>query len=189
MLFRRSLRHGRTLVAVAIAGFTLTLGACAGSTSTPGAVAESKPTAGAAAAPATTEVAAVQPERRPTRPPNPLVLERNQYVDNIWSVVPDDGNAHVRLTFRLDGKRFPGRLSFASEFVFRAIDRENERMVNVGLNPNLNGRWVYEGLPPGTYDLLLVGSRRFAGWEWEQSNVTVDANTAPEFVITLAVPE
>ena len=114
-----------------------------------------------------------------------MALKVGEYTDNVWEIVPDNGTANVRLAFRLNGRSFAGKLTLVSEFVFRAIDKETQQMANVGLNPNLNGRWLFEGLAPGTYDMAVIGSRRFAGWEWRKEGVVIDANSAPVFELDL----
>lgn len=52
-------------------------------------------------------------------------------------------------------------------------------------NPNSNGRWVYEDLEPGSYQLSIRGNGRSEGWTGSRDAVTVAAGDAPLVVIDL----
>ena len=54
-----------------------------------------------------------------------------------------------------------------------------------GFNPNSNGRWVYEGLEPGTYEIFIEGTDKLKGWQWSKEKVTVKAGDSPLFEIDL----
>ena len=129
--------------------------------------------------------------RRPNQPndvrapPSRMALKVGEYIDKTWEVVPDNDTATVRLQFRLEERPFAGKISMMSEFVFRAIDEENERFYNVGLNPNLNGRWLIENVTPGTYKVHVIGNGRFAGWTWEREALSIEPNTAELYELDL----
>ena len=82
-----------------------------------------------------------------------------------------------------DGEPFAGKVSIMGEFSFRAVSRSTH---TTGFNPNGNGRWVYEGLEPGTYEIFIEGTDKFKGWQWSKKGVTVKAGISPLFEIDLS---
>lgn len=103
-------------------------------------------------------------------------------MDEVWDQAPEDGMANIRILLTRDGAPFPGRVSIYGEFGFRAQARMQHHQ---GFNSNANGRWVYEGLDPGTYAVTVEGSDRFEGFEWSRE-VTVAAGEAP--ILEIALP-
>ncbi len=103
-------------------------------------------------------------------------------VDEKWEQAPEEGTANIRILMLKDGKPFAGKVSIHTDFSFRAISRWHHSQ---GLNPNSNGRWIYEGLEPGTYKIEIEGFNEFKGWNWEKEGVEVKAGDAPLFEISL----
>ena len=81
-----------------------------------------------------------------------------------------------------DGELFAGKVSIMGEFSFRAVD---EYTHTTGFNTNSNGRWVYEGLEPGTYEIFIEGTDKFKDWQWIKEGVTIKAGDSPLFEINL----
>jgi hypothetical protein len=105
-------------------------------------------------------------------------------IDRVWDRAPAEGKANLRFLVRRNGQPFAGKVSIRTEFGFSARG-ERGRYVTQGFNPNGNGRWVYEGLEPGTYSLSIEGTGRFEGWKWSRESVTVAAGDVPSFGIDL----
>ncbi len=125
---------------------------------------------------------ASQPMPRPTSSEERLAKRLWERVDKNWEIKPEEGTANIRILLTKDGKPFEGKLSIHTEFIFSAQGRMTH---NQGFNPNTNGRWIYEELDPGTYDLIIKGLGRFEGWEWRRSGVQVAAGETSLFEIDL----
>jgi hypothetical protein len=69
------------------------------------------------------------------------------------------------------------------EFSFRAVSRSTH---TTGFNPNSNGRWVYDGFEPGTYEIIIEGTDKIKNWQWSKKNVTVKAGDSILFEIDLS---
>ncbi len=104
-------------------------------------------------------------------------------MDTVWDQEPEDGMANIRFLITRGDVPFSGKVSIYTEFSFRAVQHGGQS--TQGFNPNENGRWVYEDLEPGQYELHVVGSERFEGFTWTE-HVTVAAGDKPIFEI--AVP-
>ena len=105
-----------------------------------------------------------------------------QQIDTIWEQEPEEGTANIRILMLKDEEPYAGKVSIHTDFSFRAISRGQHSQ---GFNPNSNGRWVYEGLEPGTYKLEIEGFNEFENWGWEKDSVKVEAGDAPLFKISL----
>ena len=105
-------------------------------------------------------------------------------IDRVWSRKPKEGKANLRFLLKQAGRPFAGLVDIRAELNFSARGGRG-LYVTQGFNPNANGRWVYEDLEPGTYDLLIQGSGRFDGWEWHREAVEVVAGQAPLFEVDL----
>lgn len=105
-------------------------------------------------------------------------------IDTKWEATPAEDSANLRFLMKKDGRPFAGKTSIYGEFSFRALQHGSTH--HQAFNPNKNGRWVYEDLEPGTYDLVIEGSGQFAGWEWRKNSVSISAGEAPLFEIDLA---
>jgi len=105
-----------------------------------------------------------------------------EQIDEIWDQGPEDGMANIRILMLKDGEPYSGKVSIFTEFSFRAKSRS---IHSQGFNPNSNGKWIYEGLPPGTYSLVIEGLEKFEGWIWTKESVTVNAGDKPLFEINL----
>ncbi|MBT8383634.1 MAG: carboxypeptidase regulatory-like domain-containing protein [Ignavibacteriaceae bacterium] len=104
-------------------------------------------------------------------------------IDEIWDQSPDKGLANIRISMTKDGEPFAGKVSILTDFLFRAEQRGSQS--SQGFNPNSNGRWVYEGLQPGTYKLVIEGINDFESWQWNKEGITVSAGDTPLFEISL----
>lgn len=103
-------------------------------------------------------------------------------IDQIWDQTPENGKANIRILMLKDGEPFAGDVSIHTDFSFMASGRFHHTQ---GFNPNSNGRWVYEGLAPGTYTIELTGFNEFEGWTWKKEGVKVEAGDAPLLKISL----
>ena len=106
-----------------------------------------------------------------------------EWMDTIWDQEPEEGLANIKILMTKDGEPFAGKVSIMGEFSFRAVSRSTH---TTGFNPNSNGRWVYEGLEPGTYEIFIEGTDKFKDWQWSKESVTVKAGDSPLFEIDLS---
>jgi len=106
-----------------------------------------------------------------------------EWMDTIWNHEPEEGLTNIKILMTKDGEPFAGKVSIMGEFSFRAV---NEYTHTTGFNPNSNGRWVYEGLEPGTYNIIIEGTDKFKDWQWSKDSVTVKAGDSPLYEIDLS---
>ena len=106
-----------------------------------------------------------------------------EWIDTIWDQEPEEGLANIKILMTKDGEPFAGKVSIMGEFSFRAVSRSTH---TTGFNPNNNGRWVYEGLEPGTYHIFIEGTDNFNYWQWIKEGVTIKAGDSPLFEINLS---
>ena len=104
------------------------------------------------------------------------------WMDTSWDQEPVEGLSNIRILMTKDGEPFAGKVSIMGEFSFRAVSRSTH---TTGFNPNSNGRWVYEGLEPGTYEIFIEGTEKFKDWQWNKKGVTVKAGDSLLFEINL----
>jgi len=100
------------------------------------------------------------------------------HIDAIWEQPPAEDLANLRFLFHRTGSPFAGKVQMETELQFHARTRGGIQ-IHQGFNPNRNGRWVYENLEPGRYDLEIVGNGRFQGFVWRALGVDVGPNQAP----------
>ena len=105
-----------------------------------------------------------------------------EWMDTIWNHEPEEGLTNIKILMTKDGEPFAGKVSIMGEFSFRAV---GEFTHTTGFNPNSNGRWVYEGLEPGTYHIIIEGTKMFKALQWSKDSVTVKAGDSPLFEIDL----
>jgi len=106
-----------------------------------------------------------------------------EWIDTIWDQEPEEGLANIKILMTKDGELFAGKVSIMGEFSFRAV---GEYTHTTGFNTNSNGRWVYEGLEPGTYEIFIEGTDEFKDWQWSKEGVTIKAGDSPLFEINLS---
>ncbi|MCH6574873.1 MAG: hypothetical protein IH795_06670 [Bacteroidetes bacterium] len=106
-----------------------------------------------------------------------------EWMDTIWDQEPEEGLANIKILMTKDGEPFAGKVSIMGEFSFRAV---GEYTNTTGFNTNNNGRWVYEGLEPGTYHIFIEGTDKFKDWQWIKEGVTIKAGDSPLFEINLS---
>ena len=106
-----------------------------------------------------------------------------EWMDTIWNHEPEEGLTNIKILMTKDGEPFAGKVSIMGEFSFRAV---GEFTHTTGFNPNSNGRWVYEGLEPGTYHVIIEGTKMFKDLQWSKDSVTVKAGDSPLYEIDLS---
>lgn len=111
-----------------------------------------------------------------------LAKQMAEWMDKAWEADPPKDAANLRFLLTKSGAPFAGKIDIKGDFVFRAQGRENHVQA---FNPNSNGRWVYEELSPGTYNLSITGSGAFDGWQWSKKGVEIKASTKPLYEINL----
>jgi len=111
-----------------------------------------------------------------------LARQMAAWMDAIWEKSPTEEVANLRFLFTKNGRVFKGKIDIHGDFVFRA---RNVQTHVQAFNPNTNGRWVFEDLPPGTYHLSIEGKNEYEGWTWSKQGVQITAKTAPLFNISL----
>lgn len=112
-----------------------------------------------------------------------MARQMAEWMDQAWDQQPEEGMANLRFLLTKDGKPYKGPISIHTEFSFRA--NGHGTTFSQGFNTNTNGRWVYEGIEPGTYNLIIEGTGNFAGWTWKKENVTFKAGESTLFEIKL----
>lgn len=111
-----------------------------------------------------------------------LAKQMAEWIDKVWDADPPNDAANLKFLLTKNGAPFAGKIDIKGEFTFRARGKEAHHQA---FNPNSKGRWVFEGLPPGTYDLSITGSNAFEGWEWSKKAVEIQSNTKPFYEINL----
>lgn len=109
-----------------------------------------------------------QPEE--TEQQKSMAKQMASYMDMAWEAEPESGMANLRILFLKDGKPYSGVTSVHGRINFVMQGRRN---YSTSINPNDNGRYVYEGIEPGTYKLLLSGKYELEGFSYEQSNLVI----------------
>jgi hypothetical protein len=104
-------------------------------------------------------------------------------IDEKWDQPPEEGLANIRILMTKDEKPFAGKVSIITDFSFRA--EQGGSQSSQGFNPNSSGRWIYEGLEPGKYKLVIQGFNDFEGWQWSKDGFVVSAGDSPLFEINL----
>ncbi len=105
-----------------------------------------------------------------------------EWMDMVWEQDPPKEAAHLRFEFYKNGKLYAGKISIHGDFTFWARSRAQHTQA---FNPNKNGRWVYEDLAPGTYEITITGINEFEGFSWKKDAVKVEAGTTPLFKVNL----
>ena len=111
-----------------------------------------------------------------------IARQMAEWMDMVWDEAPPENAANLRFLFFKDGKLFFEKIDIHGDFVFRA---KSSKYHSQAFNPNKNGRWVYEDLEPGVYNLSITGQNEYSDWSWSMDNVRVEANTKPIFEINL----
>lgn len=111
-----------------------------------------------------------------------MARQMAEWTNTIWNQQPDEGMANIRILLKLGGTPYAGKISTRTEFSFRAVGR---RTSSQKFNANERGRWVYEGLEPGDYELSIIGGDEFAGFRWTRS-ITVAPGDRPILEIELS---
>lgn len=111
-----------------------------------------------------------------------LARQMAAWIDKVWEENPPENTANLRFLFYKDSRIYAGKIDINGDFIFRAKSIRNHVQA---FNPNKNGRWVFEELPPGTYNLSITGKNEFTGWSWSEEHVKVAPKTKPLFKINL----
>lgn len=112
-----------------------------------------------------------------------MAAQMAAWMDQVWETTPSDGTANLRVLLTQDGEPLALEPSIYGAFAFRA--RSGPTHIHQSFNPNSHGRWVHEGLEPGTYTVVIEGSGEYEGWTWTQDGIVLDADTAPLLEITV----
>ncbi|MGD8305426.1 MAG: hypothetical protein PVF17_02130 [Ignavibacteria bacterium] len=113
---------------------------------------------------------------------NRMAEQMAEWMDVVWDQDPEEDYANIRILMTKDGEPFAGKISLQGDFNFRAEGRTNHYQA---FNPNSNGRWVYQEIDPGTFNLTIEGSNEFEGFKWTKKSVKIEAGDKPLFEITL----
>ncbi len=121
-------------------------------------------------------------EKKTTAMYDRMAKQMAEWMDMVWEQVPEEGTANLKFLFTKDGEPYAGNLSIEGEFAFRSVGRINSTQA---FNPNSNGRWVFEGINPGTYELIIEGKESYEGFKWSKKSVVIKAGETPLFEIEL----
>ena len=105
------------------------------------------------------------------------------YMDMSWDSEPEEGMANLRLKFIEGEEAFKGITSIHGRF---NIKLQSRRTYLTSFNPNANGRYVYEGIEPGTYTLSISGIHEMEGFNYNQSGLIIKAGESP--IVTISLP-
>lgn len=111
-----------------------------------------------------------------------LAQQMAEWIDQVWEADPPKNAANLRFLFIKNGSPFSGKIDIEGDFVFRATGRQNHIQA---FNPNSKGRWVFEEIQPGTYDLSITGAGPFDGWTWSKKMIEIKPDTKPLLEIPL----
>ena len=129
---------------------------------------------------------ALAQERPPeTEQQRRVAAQMAAWMDEAGEAAPPEEVANLRVMLLQNGEPFGVEPSVHGAFAFRGENAARGQTITQSFNPNANGRGVYEGLAPGTYDLYIEGQEGFAGWSWTASGVLLEGGEAPRFEIAL----
>jgi len=130
-----------------------------------------------------------QPPPAPVVKPVPLAAPAGaagsfaEHLDQLWDAKPAEGKAHVRLLVTSEGKPVAGSPD-GIKAVAQLKLAGGGAMHMTGLCPNAKGRFVTQGLPPGTYT-LEIESAEGAYKPWKKENLVLAAGDAPLLEVSL----
>ena len=104
-------------------------------------------------------------------------------MDHMWDQAPDDGSGNLQILMTQNGQPFSLPASIYGKFAFKA--RKGPQQIHTAFNPNTNGRWINEGMKPGTYDITIQGLDEFEGMNWEFNGFEIKENGITNIEITL----
>ena len=111
-----------------------------------------------------------------------MARQMAKYMDMAWEAEPESGMANLRLLFIKDGKPYSGIISIHGRFDFIL---QGKRTYSTSVNPNENGRYVYESIEPGSYKLMLTGRHEMEGFSYTQGDLVLKDGEKPLVKIQL----
>jgi len=110
-----------------------------------------------------------------------MAKQMASYMDMAWDAEPEEGMANLRILMLKDGEPLEGIISIHGRYSLILKGKMNH---STAFNPNKNGRYVYEGLQPGTYELEVSGKYEADGFEWSES-LKIEKNSVPVVEVSL----
>ncbi len=105
-----------------------------------------------------------------------MAAQMAKYMDAAWEASPESGKANLRILMLENDKPMAGKVSIYGAFALLIKGRYNH---TTAFNPNANGRYVYEGITPGTYNILIEGKDGRQGFKWEKPGVKINVGESP----------
>jgi len=104
-----------------------------------------------------------------------MAKQMASYMDMAWDAEPEEGMANLRILMLKDGEPLEGIISIHGRYSLVLKGKINH---STAFNPNKNGRYVYEGLQPGTYQIEITGQYEAQGFEWK-GQIEFQPNSSP----------
>ena len=110
-----------------------------------------------------------------------MARQMADWMDSVWDQQPHGSKGNVRILVLRNGEPYSGELSTTGHF---KIKLEGLWSQSTTFNPNSNGRYVLEGVDPGSYKVYVSGLHDLDGFEWS-AEVFVDAGETPVIEVEL----
>ena len=114
-----------------------------------------------------------QPEE--TAQQKSMAKQMASYMDMAWDAEPEEGMANLRILMLEDGKPVEGIVSIHGRYSLIMRGKMNH---SAAFNPNKHGKYVYEGLEPGTYQVEIKGQYEAQGFQWNDE-ILIKENSTP----------
>ncbi|NRA10993.1 MAG: hypothetical protein HRT57_03440 [Crocinitomicaceae bacterium] len=101
-----------------------------------------------------------------------------EYMDDAWDMKPDAGTGNLRVLVTKDGVPMAGKLGIHGEFSFRAESTIGTIHLTY-FDPNLNGKWVMEGMKAGDYKITIKGKTDYPNFVFESATYTITDGATP----------
>lgn len=105
-----------------------------------------------------------------------MAAQMAKYMDAAWEATPESGKSNIRFLMTHEGEPVAGIPSIHGRYSLAMDGKMSHR---TAFNPNKNGRYVYEGLAPGTYTIKITGQYESEGFTWTKEGVEVKAGESP----------
>jgi hypothetical protein len=115
-----------------------------------------------------------QPEE--TEQQKQMAAQMAKYMDAAWEADPEPGNSNIRFLMTHEGEPVAGISSIHGRY---SLSMDGKMSHRTAFNPNENGKYVYEGLPPGTYSITVIGQYESEGFTWSKEGIEVKAGESP----------
>ena len=110
-----------------------------------------------------------------------MAQQMADWMDSVWDQQPHGSKGNVRILVLRNGEPFAGELSTTGHF---KVKLEGLWSQSTTFNPNSNGRYVLEGVDPGSYKVYVSGLHDLDGFEWSME-IAVDAGETPVIEVEL----